>query len=211
MVGLVAAESEGALALGMSLPDPARLTPVQGLSIEGTRALDAWRTSWSMTPEAGHAAREAVYRPLARALAPTLEVGRVEEALSGLSDGVSQARALAPDVMPPRISEGLEAAAALSKAAALAWDRGDASGAVEDVLRGGDALREVGPEAVARALQGEVEEAFGRVSEGDPYSEKELERLTRLVHGGREALAEGSWVLAIRRAYYARALLHGND
>ena len=78
-------------------------------------------------------------------------------------------------------------------------------------MRGGDALREVAPEAVARAIQGEVEEAFGRVSDGGPYSEKDMERLTRLVHGARQALGEGSWALAIRRAYYARALLRGND
>ncbi len=211
MVGVVAGESEGALALGVSLPDPARLTPEQGLSMEGTRALDAWRTSWSLTLDAGHAAREAAYGPLARALAPTLEAERVEEALSRLTVGVANARAIATDDLPPRLSQGVEEAATSSAAAVAAWDRGDAAGAVEEIFRGGDALREVGPEAVARALQREVEAAFGRVSEGGPYSEKDLERLTRLVHGGRDALAEGSWVLAIRRAYYARALLHGND
>jgi hypothetical protein len=211
MVGVVAGESEGALALGVSLPDPAHLTPEQGLSIDGTRALDAWRSSWSTAPEAGHSAREAIYGPLARALAPTLDAGRVEEALSRLSDGLGYARSIASDDLPPRISEGVGEAAAFRAAAAAAWDGGDTVGAVEAILRGGDALREVGPEAVARALQREVEASFGRVSEGGTYSEKDLERLTRLVHGGREALAEGSWVLAIRRAYYARALMQGHD
>jgi hypothetical protein len=211
MVGLVAGESEGALALGISLPDPARLAPEEGLSLDGTRALEAWRMSWSVAPEDGHRAREAVYGDLARALAPTLDADRMEAALSGLSEGVAHARVIASEDLPPRLAEGVEEAETFREAAVTAWKRGRAVRAVEDVIRAADALREVGPEAVARALQREVEATFGRVSEGGPYSEKDLERLTRLVEGGRDALAEGSWVLAIRRAYYARALLQGND
>jgi len=211
MVGIVAGESEGALAVGVSLPDPGWLAPAERMSIEATEALDRWQGSWSMEPEAGHAARAALYEPLARALAPTLDARRADEALALLSEGVRRARSIATEDLTPRLEAGIDEASAAQAAAASAWDRGDAVGAVEGMVRGGDALREVGPEAVARALQREVEEAFGRVSEGGPYSEKDMERLTRLVHGAREALAEGSWVLAIRRAYYARALLREND
>ncbi len=211
MVGLVAGESEGALALGMSLPDPGRLAPDQGLSSEGVQAIEAWNVSWSMAPGEGHGARDAVYPHLARALSPTLAPARVDQELTRLSEGVRHARAIATADLPPRLSEGVEEAAALQEAAVAAWRRGDAEGALEGILRGGDALREVGPEAVARALDAEVETSFGRVSDGAAYSDKDMERLTRLVHGARDALAEGSWVLAIRRAYYARALLQGKE
>jgi hypothetical protein len=210
MVGIVAGESEGALAVGISLPDPGWLAPAEGMSIEAAQALERWQGSWSMEPEAGHAAREALYEPLARALAPTLDARRVDEALARLGEGVRRARSIAAEDLPARVEVRIGDAAAAQSAAAAAWHRGDAVDAIEQAVRAGDALREVGPEAVARTLEREVEEAFGRVSDGGPYSEKDMERLTRLVHGAREALAEGSWVLAIRRAYYARALLRGN-
>ncbi len=75
------------------------------------------------------------------------------------------------------------------------------------VLEGSDILREVGPEAVARALVAEVAELHGRLSDSDTYSEQEWERLGRLVTGGRQALEDEDWVRAIRRAYYAKGLL----
>lgn len=211
LVGVVAGESEGALAVGVKLPDPEWLAPAEGLSIEATRAVETWQGSWSMEPEAGHAARVSIYGPLAHALAPTLAPGRLQEALVQLGEGVRHAGSIASEDLTPRLEQRVWQAKRARAEAADALDRGDTVRAVEATLRGGDALREVGPEAVARTLQREVEEAFGRVSEGGSYSEKDMERLTRLVHGAREALDEGSWVLAIRRAYYARALLRGND
>ncbi len=141
----------------------------------------------------------------------TVPPARIHDELTLLSEGVERARAIVTDDLPPRLADGIGAAASYRSAAVVAWDRGDAVGAIERILRGCDALKEVGPEAVARALQSQVEASFRRVSEDGPYTEKDLERLQRLVTGGREALAEGSWVLAIRRAYYARALMNGND
>jgi len=45
------------------------------------------------------------------------------------------------------------------------------------------------------------------ISARDSYSEQDLERLDRLLRGGREALSDQDWVRAIRRAYYARGLI----
>ena len=53
----------------------------------------------------------------------------------------------------------------------------------------------------------EVDAGLRRISADETYSEQDLERLSRLVRGGREALSEQDWVRAIRRAYYARGLL----
>lgn len=211
LVGVVAQESEAALALGVSFPEPGAWVEQGTLGPIGTQALQRWSVSWSAEPAEGRAARDAAYAPLAVALASVTPPGRVDDELALLSEGVRRARALVTDDLPPRLADGIRAAASFRSAAVVAWDRGDEVGTIERILRGSDALREVGPEAVARALQGEVEVSYRRVSEGGPYPDKDLERLHRLVTGGREALAEGSWVLAIRRAYYARALMRGND
>jgi len=211
LVGVVAEESEAALALGVSFPEPGGWVQDGTLGPIGMQALQRWSASWSAEPEEGRAAREASYAPLAVALAGVTPPGRVADELALLSEGVRRARAIVTADLPHRLADGISAAASFRSAAVVAWERRDEVGAIERILRGSDALREVGPEAVARALQGEVEASYRRVSEGGPYSEKDLERLHRLVTGGREALAEGSWVLAIRRAYYARALMSGKD
>ncbi len=211
MVGVVAQESEAALALGVSFPGPGSWVQDGTFGPVGAQALERWTSSWFLDPAQGHAARVATYASLAVALSGTVPPERIDEELARLSEGVRRARAILTDALPPRLAEGIGAAASYQSAAMVAWDRGDVVGAIERILRGSDALREVGPEAVARALVSEVEASYRRVSDGGPYSEKDFERLQRLVTGGREALAEGSWVLAIRRAYYARALMNGSD
>ena len=79
--------------------------------------------------------------------------------------------------------------------------------AMVQLLAGSDALREVGPEAVARTMVSEVVADRRNISARDSYSEQDLERLDRLLRGGREALSDQDWVRAIRRAYYARGLI----
>ena len=78
------------------------------------------------------------------------------------------------------------------------------------LLQGADALREVGPEAVARTAVAECEARLRRIPEDAPYSETELDRIRHLVTGSRQALESEEWGLAIRRAYYAESLLAGN-
>lgn len=209
MVGLVAPESEAALALGMAFSDPGGWVEEGSLDRGAERALGDWRDSWLADPDEGRAERAATYEPLAEALAARLGPRDVDAKLDLLAKGVRRARGIGSQGLPSRLSERIDAAGTSLSAALAARDRGDARAAIEEVLRGGDALREVGPEAVARALDREVQEGFRRLRADESYSEQDLVRIRRLVDGARDALSEGSWVLAIRRAYYARALLRG--
>ena len=210
MVGLVAEEAYAALALGVSFPDPSAWAPEDVRTAEGADAIEAWRGSWDLPAEEGRKAREGAYQALNRQISTTVDAKRVEEELTKLSEAVLRARTLEIDAVPPHIASGLTRALSQSTAAREAMTRGDLAGALDGLVRGGDALREVGPEAVARALQSEVEGRLGRVSDVDPYSEEDLERLQRLVRGGRQAVEEGDWGLAIRRAFYAKGILDGN-
>lgn len=210
MVGIVAEESAAALALGVSFADPRQLSGEDGgPGGEMSRALEEWGASWESPPAEGRAMRQASYAVLASGLAGTLGAEDLAWELRLLGEGVLRARSVATGTLPPSLMEGIGEAGTQHAAAVVALERGDAPAAIEHLLRGGDALREVGPEAVARALQQEVEATFGRISPDDSYPERDLERLRRLVSGGREAIEQGAWVLAIRRAYYARALLEG--
>jgi hypothetical protein len=70
-----------------------------------------------------------------------------------------------------------------------------------------DALWEVSPQQVAFELVRKAEGDYGRIRASDTYSEEELTRIRRLTTGAAEALEEGDYPLAIRRAYYACQLL----
>jgi len=211
LVGLVAEESYAALALGMPFPDPAAWSARSGLDERTASAVEAWRASWELLPEEGRRAREAAYGPMSRGLAEVLGSADLEGELAVLSGAVARAQALATDqAFPPHVAAGILLAGSALGAAADAEARGDGPAALEALIRGGDALREVGPEAAARALVGEVERRLGSLAEDAPYSEEDLARVGRLARGGRQALEEGDWVLAIRRAFYARGILGGN-
>jgi len=123
-------------------------------------------------------------------------------------DITSSASLLLPeDQLPERIRVRISEAA---NAHALALDALRAENlrdAMVQLLAGSDALREVGPEAVARTMVSEVVADRRNISARDSYSEQDLERLDRLLRGGREALSDQDWVRAIRRAYYARGLI----
>jgi len=211
LVGLVAEESYAALALGVPFPDPAAWSARSGLDERTASAVEAWRGSWDLFPEEGRRARETAYGPMSRGLAEILGSAELKGELAILSGAVARAQALADDeAFPPHVAAGILLAGSALSAAAEAEARGDGPAALEALLRGGDALREVGPEAAARALVGEVERRLGSLAEDAPYSEEDLARLGRLARGGRQALDEGHWVLAIRRAFYARGILDGN-
>lgn len=210
LVGLVAQEAYAALALGVSFPDPGAWRASGWLGDEGAEALDAWRASWDLPTADGRALREGAYQTLADGVARSATAQALGVELALLADGIARAEGLVGEGAPPHLSDGVASAARHRASAETALAAGDVEGAAEALLRGGDALREVGPEAVARSLQGEAEAGLGRVSDPHPYSDQEMERLRRLVRGGRQALDEGDWVLAIRRAFYARALLQGN-
>ncbi|MGD8321548.1 MAG: hypothetical protein PVJ02_13880 [Gemmatimonadota bacterium] len=208
LVGIVAEETHAAMALGFDFAEPGTMAPQGTLSDEGLRALDAWRASWDEPEDLGREIRERSYAALADALAPAVGDGELGRQIALLRRGVERARTLLIPDLPAYLGDGIGRAAAAWREAEAARARGDARTAIAALLRGSDDLREVGPEAVARSLQETVELEYRRLLPADSYPQADRERLDRLVHGGRQALSEGKWVLAIRRAYYARALLN---
>ena len=138
---------------------------------------------------------------------PELGRGGIGEQLDRLSEGVRHALELPESQLPERILTRLSEASNAQVLAREALRAENLQVAMVQLLKGADALREVGPEAVARTMVSEVNAERGRISADDAYSEQDLERLDRLLQGGREALTEQDWVRAIRRAFYARGLM----
>ncbi len=211
MVGVVAGESSPALALDISFADPENLIGTgESLDADGVGILERWRDSWTLETEKGHAVRGALYPRLEDALASMVRPGDLDRELASMADALRRAQTIPRSALLPRLANGLDAAAGCYASAVAARGRGDTREAVSMIVRGGDALREVGPEAVARSLQQDVAAAYGSISPSDAYSSQDLERLERLVRGSQQAIEQSDWVLAIRRAYYARALLGKN-
>jgi hypothetical protein len=209
--GLVAGESYGALALEVSFVDPR--TWAEDVTPDGDvdRALEAWRDSWNLMPEHGAKVREGIYPTLVEAFASEISADELESELGLLDEALRRASAAADVAWPSHVVAGLTLARTSRKQARAAFAVGDQRLALLHLMRGGDALRTVGPEAVARSLVAEAQALHRRVSEEDPYTQEDLERLGRLERGAREALAAEDWALAIRRAYYARGILMGNE
>ena len=174
-------------------------------------AVEVWATSWDVPEADGRSTRETTYAELTARFADELGRGGVAEQADLLFEGIRRARALPEVGLPDRIRSGILEAEQAHALAARALRSDDTDDALVHVLRGSDALREVGPEAVARTLVAEVETARRRVSTADAYTEQDIERIERLVQGARLAIEEGDWVRAIRRAFYANGLLAGGD
>ena len=205
--GLVAGDTDAAaLALGLPLPSPDH-EAIAGTDGPAGTALMDWRGSWDMPVPAGRSVRNPLYPLLARSLDQGMHRDDVIEALMRLDEGVRTAQSLPHENLPALVRDGIQRAAGSSAAAADAFRRHDHRRAIEYALRGSDALREVGPEAVARTVVTEVEELLRRIRGNDAYSEQDAIRISRLVRGSRRALDEEDWALAIRRAWYARGLL----
>ena len=204
---IVTPETAVSVALGVVLPEPELwLGEYQG----NPSLLDVvarWRVSWDVPAVEGRLAREQLRPQMARGLAPILGPGRVKEEEVRLAEGIARAKELPEDDLGPEIVIRLGDASVAHAKAARAIRAGDPVQGLLHVMEGSDILREVGPEAVARALVAEVAELHGRLSDSDAYSQQDQERLGRLVIGGRQALDDEDWVRAIRRAYYAKGLL----
>ncbi len=209
LTNLVGDRSQAGLLLGVRLADPVAWVGGDGLSVEESVALEAWRDSWTMEPARGAATREGAYVVLSESVVRRTGADSLAAEIARLTGAVTRALVVGGRTLPQELADGLRSSYDALSSAAAARAADDPRSAAEHMLRGADALREISPEDVARALVAEVEERFRRISSGDPYSEQDLERAERLVRGGRQALDARDWVLAIRRAYYARALLEG--
>jgi hypothetical protein len=81
-------------------------------------------------------------------------------------------------------------------------------GQVAELLAGLEStLGTTDPELLATTLAELADERLRRTEGSGTYSEQELTRIRRLTGGAREALDEGDYPRAIRRAYYACRLL----
>lgn len=207
---MVVEEAGGALALGVRLPDP-HLWLADGTPDETVRAVDDWQRSWDLPLPEARRLRAAAYPLLAKGLVGGLSVDGMAIETAALGEGVRRAEVLNLVGLPPHVALGLAEARARQQDAEQALQQGRTEALLEALVRGGDALREVGPEAVARDLVFEAESRLGRITADDPYSKQDLERLRRLIVGGRQALDDRDWVLAIRRAYYAVGVLDGKS
>jgi len=204
---IVTPETAVSVALGVVLPEPELWL---GEGETDPALLDAvvhWRMSWDKPTAEGRPVRERLHPVLARGLAPVLGAGRIREEELRLAEGIKRAQELPEEDLGPDIVRRLGDADVAHARSARALRSGDPTEGLRYVLEAADILREVGPEAVARALVAEVEELHRRLSDSEPYSEQEQERLGRLVTGGRQALEDEDWIRAIRRAYYAKGLL----
>ena len=204
---IVAEETAGALALGVDLPHAGSWTVPDDAAPESADTVARWLTSWDLAADEGRRVRSLIYGPLAMLFVPQFGRGGIGEQLDRLAEGVRRALELPELQLPERIRVRIWEA---SNAHALARDALRAENlqdAMVQLLTGSDALREVGPEAVARTMVSEVDVDRRSISAGDTYSDQDLERLDRLLRGGREALSQQDWVRAIRRAYYARGMM----
>jgi len=205
--GLVAGETgRAALSLELPLPVPVLEDP----AAEGQDLVDRWRSSWEAPGLEGRVLREDLYPALGRLLAQARSDRALMQDLALLGAAVRRAGELDPEALPAFLEAGIERADASYRRGERAATAGNEAAGWAALLRGADALREVGPEAVARTAVDECEEKLRRISEDASYSEKERERIRHLVRGSRHALDDGDWVLAIRRAYYAEGLIRGN-
>jgi hypothetical protein len=204
---IVAGETAGALALGVDLSHPGSWTVPDDVTPESADAVVRWLTSWDLPGDEGREVRTLTYSSLAMLFVPELGRGGIGEQLDRLSEGVRRAVQLPDQQLPDRIRVRISEAANAHVLARDALRAENLQDAMVQLFTGSDALREVGPEAVARTMVSEVVADRRSISAGDSYSEQDLERLDRLLRRGWEALSDQDWVRAIRRAYYARGLM----
>jgi hypothetical protein len=203
----VASETHGAVLFAEDLPSVPHLLQHEGLVAQGSPEAEAWWESWRLGGEEGAQLRSLVYPSTVRLLYPAMGEGGVREFLRGNDERLHAAQATRSVLGSEAVQSALQRAVAIHGDAWAAFSRGEGEEALILALASVDALWEVTPQQVAVDLVERAEEALGRNDGSVPYSNQELTRIRRLLNGAREALGEGDYPLAIRRAYYACQLL----
>ena len=203
----VAPETHGAVVFTDGLPNLSELAEVHDVSMEIQQELDLWWDSWNLAPAEGSDIRAALYTPVSHTLFPFL----LDEGVAGLlaQNEKNLLAAQGAGVLPvaDAVDAAMEKAWDFHQRAVFALARGSGEGALSLALQSADAVREVSPEQVARALLQKASTAMRRNLGVVTYSEEELTRIRRLTLGAEEALEAGDYPRAIRRAYYACQLL----
>jgi hypothetical protein len=193
--------------LGEDLPTVPNLISTAWAGHEEVAISEAWWDSWRLEETRGAEARHRLYPLVADLLASDLSGPEVRNLLDRVESNIATVNSVAIYLDPGTIGPTLVRARQLQGEAAEALAGGDISAVLELVLETGDALWSLSPQRVAMGLIEEASKAFGRKDGPTSYSEEELIRIRRLMHGATEALEEEDYPRAIRRAYYACQLL----
>ena len=202
----VASETHGAVLFAEQLPSVPQLLAEHGMAVEGSAEADAWWESWRLGGDEGAHLRSLVYPSAIQRLYPVLGESGVGEFLQGNDERLAAAGNAGSVLASDGIRLALDRSLGLHGEAWAALSTGRGEEALL-ALRSVDALWEVTPERVALDLVERADEALRRNDRSVSYSHQELTRIRRLMNGAREALGEGDYPLAIRRAYYACQLL----
>jgi hypothetical protein len=206
----VAPETHGAVLFSDDLSTVPRLLTDNGLAEDGAVEAEAWWASWDMSDGEGALLRSEVHPMAARRLFPALGLAGVRDVLGKNGRSIAAAGAMDAFLRSETIHESLESAKDLHQQALMSLVRGEGEAALVLAFSAADALWEVSPRQVAADLIEKAERALGRDSEFGSYSKEELIRIRRLMYGASEALDDGDYPRAIRRAYYACQLLGAN-
>jgi hypothetical protein len=200
-----------ALAADGHLPSVEALITQSGLQGPVTESAARWSSSWELPLEAGREVRRAAYEQVSAPLADALGADAVAEHVDALGDVLAAADALSFEPISGGLADSFEAATLRHREAVAALADGRRGDALSHTLQGSDLLREVGPEGVARMLLARAEGELARVgAQGTPATEEataQVERGERLIRGAHQALAEGDYLRAIQRAFYACQVL----
>jgi len=206
----VAPETHGALLFSDQISTVPSLLLDHGLALEGVAEAEAWWDSWDLGDSKGETLRSQIYPSAAQRLFPVMGMAGVQDVLDQNTSGLAAIGALGAIVDTEAISQALDRARELHSDAWRALGRGEGQAALTQALRTADALWKVSPQQVAMDLIDRATNALGRNPQSTSYSEEELIRIRRLMYGASEALDEGDYPRAIRRAYYACQLLGAN-
>jgi len=203
----VAPETHGAVLFSHDLPTVPNLLSFHGLAPEAAMEAEAWQASWGMGEEEGSRLRSQIYPLAARRLLPLLGVAGVRDLLARNEVSLAAVEAMGSMVDLATVSSALAQANALQSQALSVVALGEEEKGLVLAFRTADALWTVTPPQVVAELMERAAHALGRNGGSGTYSEEELIRIRRLMYGASEALDDGDYPRAIRRAYYACQLL----
>ncbi len=211
---LTTTETAPALNVETSLPTlPALVSAALEAGAAGTaasarepdRLMDALAV-WTSAPFAGtgmEAERQRARHIAAPDLAAILGAERVDDLTRRLGFWVEVgSRSLAAD---GTLGAALSHARTRLVEARLSRNAGDLAGALEATMAAADALHVATPQGVAERLVGRARVLLGQ--RRDEVDDASVRRADRLLRNAEEALADGDYPLAIRRAFYAGQLL----
>ena len=174
--------------------------------------VDQWREGWDRSGPRGEQIRLEAIRSAAPFLVANMPGSELERSLTEVTRAMeSVEEALLESADSKAFTGSLASAAGAHRLAVDALQRGDSQDALSYALLAADHLRATTPDAVARALVVQGDEALRRIAADDTYPQVTRQRGERLLMGARDALDRGDATLALRRAWYAVGLLHTSD